>query len=169
MTPVVLEDLLAPGLRLVVCGSAAGAASARAGAYYAGPQNAFWRTMLDIGLTPRQLAPAEFRELTRFGIGLTDIVKDQSGSDRSLRPAAGDAELLRARISAAQPLVLCFNGKRAAQQFFSCDRVAYGRARETIGVTRLFVAPSTSAAARAFWDVSLWHQLARVVRGVAGS
>jgi TDG/mug DNA glycosylase family protein len=37
----VLPDLLRPGLRVVFIGTAAGAASARAGAYYAGPGNQF--------------------------------------------------------------------------------------------------------------------------------
>lgn len=36
-----LPDLLRPGLRVVFIGTAAGAASARAGAYYAGPGNQF--------------------------------------------------------------------------------------------------------------------------------
>ena len=33
----ILSDLLQPGLRLVFCGTAAGAVSAAKGAYYAGP------------------------------------------------------------------------------------------------------------------------------------
>ncbi len=40
----ILPDVLAPGLALVVCGSAAGTVSARVGAYYAGPGNRFWPT-----------------------------------------------------------------------------------------------------------------------------
>lgn len=35
-------DLLAPHLRLVFCGTAAGNVSAARGAYYAGPGNQFW-------------------------------------------------------------------------------------------------------------------------------
>src|SRR3546814_13773735 len=49
----VLPDVLAPGLRLVFCGSAAGRKSAELGAYYAGPGNKFWPTLYEIGLTPR--------------------------------------------------------------------------------------------------------------------
>ena len=41
----ILPDVLEPGLRVVFCGTAAGKASARAGAYYAGPGNAFWPTL----------------------------------------------------------------------------------------------------------------------------
>jgi G:T/U-mismatch repair DNA glycosylase len=42
-----LDDLLRIGLRLVICGTAAGERSAKLGAYYAGPGNKFWRTLHD--------------------------------------------------------------------------------------------------------------------------
>ncbi len=51
----VLLDLLRPGLRVVFCGTAAGAVSAAKGAYYAGPGNRFWPMLAKTGLTPRQL------------------------------------------------------------------------------------------------------------------
>ena len=50
----ILPDVLGPGLALVICGSAAGTASARAGAYYAGPGNRFWWILAHSGLTERQ-------------------------------------------------------------------------------------------------------------------
>ena len=66
-----LPDVLRPGLRLVICGSAAGAVSAARGAYYAGPGNKFWPILAEVGLTPRLLRPDEFATLPAFGIGLT--------------------------------------------------------------------------------------------------
>lgn len=163
MTQAILEDVLVPGLRLVICGSAAGERSARLGAYYAGLQNRFWLTLHEVGLTPRVLRPDEFRTLPAYGIGLTDIVKHQAGNDRELRPRAHDAAELCTRIEAVAPHVLAFNGKRAAQQYLARRRIDYGEQAETIGTTRLFVVPSTSAAARAFWDVGHWQALARLV------
>lgn len=38
---MILPDRLGPGLRVVFCGTAAGAVSARKGHYYAGPGNLF--------------------------------------------------------------------------------------------------------------------------------
>ena len=64
--PDVLPDVLAPGLHVVFCGSAAGAVSARVGAYYAGPGNRSWPTLHRVGLTPRLLAPTEFRIVLRW-------------------------------------------------------------------------------------------------------
>ena len=77
----VLPDVLQPGLNVVFCGSAVGAASARLGAPYAGPGNKFWPTLAQIKLTPRLIEPHEFRLLPRFGIGLTDLNKTESGAD----------------------------------------------------------------------------------------
>src|SRR3546814_18596882 len=71
----VLPDVLAPGLRLVFCGSAAGRKSAELGAYYAGPGNKSWPTLYEIGLTPRHFRPPEFRELRTLGIGPPPLPK----------------------------------------------------------------------------------------------
>ena len=69
-------------LRVVFCGTAAGTRSVEAGAYYASPGNAFWATLHQVGLTPRELGPSEYLELLNYGLGLTDICKLSYGSDR---------------------------------------------------------------------------------------
>lgn len=48
----VLPDVLAPNLKLVICGTAAGKESARRQAYYAGRGNKLWSTLYRVGLTP---------------------------------------------------------------------------------------------------------------------
>ncbi len=157
----ILPDILAPGLRLVVCGSAAGTRSAELGAYYAGPGNRFWEMLHRAGLTPSMLRPADFRSVLDHGIGLTDIVKTAFGPDSGLRPADFDRDGLAHRIAAFQPRILAFNGKRSASAFLG-GPVAYGyQPGRDIGATRLFVAPSTSGAARGFWDEDIWRAVAR--------
>jgi len=155
----VLPDLLRPGLRLVFCGTAAGHVSARRGAYYAGPGNRFWPMLAATGLTPRLFRPEEFPSLIELGIGLTDIAKSASGPDRAIPIRAEDAAELGAKIEAHGPAILAFNGKCAAGRFFG-TRTAYGWQAATIGRTRLFVLPSTSGAARGFWDEAPWRELA---------
>ncbi len=159
-----LPDLLAPGLRVVFCGTAAGAQSARAGAYYAGQGNRFWRTLHATGLTPRLLQPREFPLLLQYGIGLTDIAKSYSGADSGLRRGHFDAEGLRAKIERYAPHVLAFNGKRAAQAFYGAD-AAYGRQPQPLGATLVFVLPSSSGAASGYWNVSYWQTLANFAGG----
>jgi len=160
-----LDDLLRPNLLVVFCGTAAGHRSAALGQYYAGRGNRFWSVLAKTRLTPRQLAPSEYRLLPTFGIGLTDIAKGQSGNDVDITFRTADRQALRAKIEAHQPLVLCFNGKRSAREFFGSAEVDYGLHRERIGATSLFVVPSTSGAARASWDERPWRNLAARVRG----
>ena len=158
-----LEDLLTQDLTLVVCGSAAGRRSAELKQYYAGPGNKFWRTLAQVGLTPRELSPSEYELLLTFGIGLTDVVKGQSGSDRELDFSGAHPEVLRNKVLEYRPRYLCFNGKRAAREFLGRKQVSYGLQPESIAETGLFVAPSTSGAANASWDLSVWQQLADLV------
>ena len=156
----VLPDILRPGLRVVFCGTAAGTASARVGAYYAGPGNAFWATLHAIGLTPAQLAPAEFERLAEFGIGLTDICKVLHGSDEEVGTVEFDVAGLEARIAEAEPANLAFNGKNAARGALERS-VDYGLQPERIGGASVWVLPSTSRAARKYWDVEPWRELAQ--------
>ena len=158
-----LPDLLPPGLDLAVCGAAAGRRSAEVGAYYAGRGNRFWRILHETGLTPHLLAPEEFRRLPEFGIGLTDLAKTASGPDSGIPRSAWDADGLRRKVEAAQPRILAFNGKNAAQRFIGANRVGYGLQSERIGSTEIFVLPSTSGAASGYWDPGPWRELAGLV------
>jgi TDG/mug DNA glycosylase family protein len=156
----VLPDILRPGLRIVFCGTAAGSASARARAYYAGPGNSFWATLHATGLTPVQLSPGEYERLPEFGLGLTDVCKVLHGSDEEVGTAEFDVSGLQARIAAAEPDNLAFNGKNAARAALERN-IDYGLQEERIGGAPVWVLPSTSGAARKFWSVEPWHELAR--------
>ena len=81
---MVLDDLLRVGLKLVVCGTAAGERSARLGQHYAGSANRFWRALARLGLTPRRLTPGEAGLPPNLGIGLTGLAADQSGPDSGI-------------------------------------------------------------------------------------
>lgn len=156
----ILPDVLLPGLRLVVCGTAPGTRSALDRAYYAHPQNEFWKVMHRGGVTPRRLAPHEYPALPRYGVGLTDICKHAFGADSDLARDDFDAEGLARRIGAVSPAILAFNGKLAAKRFLGTGDVPYGlQPDRSIGTTRLFVAPSTSKLARRYWDEAIWMDL----------
>ena len=152
-TPI-LPDVLAPGLSVVFCGTAAGAVSAARGCYYAHPQNKFWRTLHAVGLTPRRLDPSEFAALPRFGVGLTDIAKSVSGMDKQLPTGAlgrEPCEAMAGKILRARPRLLAFTSLTAGRRFLRRD-AAFGEQPETIGATRLWLLPSPSPAANWNWD-----------------
>jgi double-stranded uracil-DNA glycosylase len=158
----ILPDQLKPGVRLIICGTAVGAASAKKGAYYAGPRNKFWSTLHAIGLTTKELRPEEYGLLPKEGIGLTDLAKHVVGADADLPGGCFDAPSLRRKIKELQPRAVAFNGKRAAAEFFgvSTQKLTYGRRSEPIGPTILYVLPSTSGAANRYWSLDPWRALA---------
>jgi TDG/mug DNA glycosylase family protein len=158
MMPNVLPDLIARNLRIVFTGTAAGSASARAGAYYAGPGNAFWATLYAVGLTPRRLAPSEFRKLLEFGIGLTDLCKVTSGSDQEIVGDRVDIPRFLGLVEANRPRIVAFNGKRSASVVLD-GPVGYGRQPGDLDGAAVWVLPSTAAAAWGYWDLSVWHRL----------
>ena len=158
----VLPDLLIPGLNVVFCGTAPSLISAKKEAYYAKPGNKFWPTLYTIGLTPHQLKPHEFPILLNYGIGLTDLVKDQFGQDSGLKFLKGNRSSLEEKILGFAPKIVAFTSLRAAKEFLDCS-VKYGVQRDCIGNTVVFVLPSPSGLAGRFWDITWWRELARLV------
>jgi TDG/mug DNA glycosylase family protein len=162
----VLPERLKPGLDLVFCGTAAGRQSALQQAYYAHAQNKFWRTLHQVGLTPRLFLPREYPALWELGIGLTDIAKFASGMDHqlprhSLGPKA--AQALRRRIENIAPRHLAFTSLNAGRSVLGKVTVA-GEQKTRWGETRLWVLPSPSPLADNHWDIAPWAALAKAVR-----
>lgn len=157
-----LTDLFEPGLRMVVCGTAAGSESFIRGEYYVHPTNVFWKTLHSIGLTSRQLEPSEAGELLKYGIGLSDLVKEFGGSDKSIPNEAWDTGSFLDKIHRLEPQIVAFNGKKAAAKVFGVRSkdLSYGRQDVPLAGATVFVLPSTSGQARARWNEDFWHQLA---------
>jgi len=163
----VLPDVLAPDLDIVFCGTAAGTASAVQRAYYAGPGNAFWPTLCAVGLTTRSLLPYQYPEILQWNLGLTDLAKQVFGCDSVLAKGHFDVARLRGLIVEYRPKVVAFTRKRAAGEFLGHD-VGYGLQDEVVASSRLFVLPSPSGAARGYWDLGPWAELARLRDVAAG-
>lgn len=104
--------------RVLILGSLPGAKSLAAGAYYANPQNGFWRlTGGVIGADLVSLAyPARLAALLAAGIGVWDVVATarRSGSlDGAIREVEGND---LAALVASLPVLrlVAFNGQKAA-------------------------------------------------------
>lgn len=161
----VLPDLLAANLKIVFCGTAASAISAREEAYYANPTNRFWHTLHRIGLTPRQLSPKEYPHLLEYGIGLTDLAKYVSGNDSVLSKTDFDAESLRQKMATYQPKIIAFTSKKGASIALNTTtaKLKYGLQAEKFEQSQVWVLPSPSGAARGYWNESVWQALADFV------
>jgi double-stranded uracil-DNA glycosylase len=156
-----LPDLLFPAPRLVFIGTAAGAHSARVGAYYAKPGNKFWPTLHRIGLTPTLYKPHDFRALEALGIGLTDVCKTQSGQDSEIARAAFDVAGLNAKLKRFKPRAIAFTSKTGASLYLGAPthKLEYGRQPATAEPI-VFVLPSPSGLATSYWSEAPWRALA---------
>ncbi len=165
----VLDDILGPGLRLVICGTAAGTRSAALKHYYSGQGNRFWDTLKDTGLIPDDFDPCQEEKLPERGIaiGLTDLAKMVSGGDKPLPPGCWNVAGFKEKLREHQPRVVAFNGKKAAKVCFHVKTVEYGeqpRSPEFPDIV-FFVATSTSRQASGPWKANpgAWRALADLV------
>ncbi len=161
----ILPDLLAEGLKLVFCGTAASDISAERQAYYANPTNRFWDALELVGLTPRKLLPEEYPLLLTFQIGLTDLAKHTHGTDHRLRLTDFSAETFWRKMGTYRPSVVAFTSKTAASIAFACRTkdLDYGRVQDH-NEMMCWVLPSPSGAARGYWDLVVWQALADFIR-----
>lgn len=156
-----LPDYLAPNLRAVICGVAASRRSGELGRYYAGPGNRFWPVLYEAGLVRAPLQVGDEAQLLAQGIGLTDIAKGVSGMDHQIDPTAFSPARVHAIFQQMQPQAIGFNSKRAAAEFLDLPTRALGYGALTVpDLPPIWVLPSTSGAARGFWDVSIWRAFA---------
>ncbi len=142
-----LPDYLQPHLRLVFVGFNPGTRSAAVGHYYAGRGNLFWPLLYEVGLLPESLTYVEDNRILEFGIGLTDLVQRSTPSSADLSSAEARAGIvpLQRKLVTYAPLVVCFNGKGVYAWYSKERTVSLGAQQATIGRSRVFVVPSTSA------------------------
>ena len=161
-----LPDQLQPNLCLVFVGTAAGQRSADLGHYYAHPGNRFWRTIHEVGLTPRRYQPREFADLLVLGIGFTDMCKHGAGMDHEALKAGVDVAGFAAKIRRYRPRIVAFTSKKAASLFYDKPTalIALGRQPPRSGFPEMFVLASPSGAASGAWTITPWQELADHLR-----
>ena len=98
-----IPDLIAPGLKVLLCGINPGLYSAAVQQHFARPGNRFWRALYDAGMTSRLLSPFEADELLRLGYGITDLVDRATAKANEIAP---DELAGGVRHLGAQPLMI---------------------------------------------------------------
>jgi mismatch-specific thymine-DNA glycosylase len=147
-----VPDYLRPGLKLVIVGINPGARSGATGHHYAWPGNHFWPLMYESGLVPEPLTYAQDHRVLEWDIGLTNLCDRTSrqASDLTREELRAGAEALRDKLLACRPGAVCFNGKGIYEVFCGRKDVMLGLQQETLGGSRLFVVPSSSARTAAY-------------------
>lgn len=165
-----LPDMLEANLKVVFVGTAAGRSSAAVSAYYAHPGNRFWRTLHDVGITPREYKPREFRKLLELGIGFTDMSKVGCGMDHQIKQELFDARLFEANIRKHQPRAIAFTSKKAASLWLGkqTSAILLGRQKpRPPNFPEVFVLPSPSGAASRYWNLEPWRELSAWLKTMA--
>ena len=157
-----LPDQLQDHLRLVFVGTAAGQRSADLGHYYAHPGNRFWRTIHEVGITPRRYQSPEFPGLLKLGIGFTDMCKAGAGMDHEALNFPIDVPAFREKMLRYRPKTIAFTSKKAASLFYGrpTKALALGRQPPLEDFPIIFVLASPSGAASGLWSVQPWRELA---------
>lgn len=154
-------------LKVVFCGTAKGKASATKGFYYAGPGNKFYAILHQAKFTPTRLLPADCYSINKFGIGLTDLVHTESGKDNQISKESYEVDLFIKKMKNYKPNYIAFTSKAAASYALGfkgiTNLIDYGLQSQIIGESNVFVLPSTSGSARAYWDEKFWFELRKLI------
>jgi TDG/mug DNA glycosylase family protein len=153
---------------LVFVGTAAGQRSADMGHYYAHRGNRFWRTIHDVGITPRLYEPHEFPALLKLRIGFTDMCKLGAGMDHKALSSPIDVLDFREKMQRYRPQTIAFTSKKAASLLFGrpTKAVALGRQPPQDDFPDVFVLASPSGAASSHWSAQPWQELADFIKTV---
>ena len=149
-----INDILAPDLRVVFCGINPGKSSAHTGFHFAHPGNRFWKVIHQAGFTDRLLKPEEELQLLDTRCGITMLVERptvQASEVELLELRDGGRELVR-KMEEYQPRALAILGKQAFEKAFQARGARWGKQQVTIGATEVWVLPNPSGLNRATLD-----------------
>ncbi|QKW20037.1 G/U mismatch-specific DNA glycosylase [Kitasatospora sp. NA04385] len=141
-----IEDLAAPGLRVLFCGINPGLWSGATGLHFARPGNRFWPALHRSGFTPRQLDPSEQRELLGLGLGITNVVARTTAKAAELTAEEyrEGGQALVARVRRLRPRALAVLGIGAYRAAFGRPRATVGPQPDPIGDTEVWLLPNPS-------------------------
>src|ERR1043166_6235550 len=119
--PDLIPVVIARDLDVLFCGINPGLLSDKLRQHFARPGNRFWPTIHRAGFTPRQLAPAEQRELLRYGCGITNLVARATASADELtrEELVAGARILARKVRKYAPRYLAVVGIGAYRAAFA--------------------------------------------------
>lgn len=164
-----IEDILAPGLRVAFCGINPGKSSAHTGFHFAHPGNRFWKVIHLAGFTERQLKPEEERHLLDTGCGITMLVARPTvqASEVKRDELRDGGQAVAEKMARYRPGALAVLGKQAYAQAFGARNVQWGRQPQGLGETEVWVLPNPSGLNRASLDelVAAYRELDEALKG----
>lgn len=141
-----VPDLVAPGLRVLLCGINPSLESGLRGWHFATPGNRLWPTLHAAGWTPRRLHPSETGELLACGIGITNLVARATARADELTDDELRAGLpaVAALAEGWQPRWVAFLGLTAYRTAAGHRRAAVGPQDQLLGGASVWLLPNPS-------------------------
>lgn len=141
-----IDDLIAPGLKVLFVGINPGLFSGATGHHFARPGNRFWPALHLAGITPRRLDPSEEQELLALGYGITGMVRRATATAQELTrdEYRAGARRLEETVRTYRPKLICFLGIGAYRAGFDRPKAQFGPQEETIEGTPVWVLPNPS-------------------------
>jgi TDG/mug DNA glycosylase family protein len=163
-----VPDLVAPGLRVLLCGINPSLWSGATGWHFANPSNRLWPVLELSGWTPRRLDPSETGELLAAGIGITNLVPRATAradelTDDEVRAGLAAVEALAARW---QPRRVAFLGLGAYRVATGDRRAAVGPLERQVGGRPAWLLPNPSGL-NASWQLPRLVEAYRALRVVS--
>ena len=154
--------------RVLFVGINPGLYSAATGWHFARPGNRFWPALHASGFTGRLLKPSEQDELTRYGLGITNIAPRATAQAAELTPAElrQGGERLTALTEARRPGVVAILGVTAYRTAFARPQAAIGPQADPLGQARLWILPNPSGL-NASWQLPRLAEAFRELRHAA--
>jgi len=168
-----IPDVLPPdgaGFDVLFCGINPGLYSAATGWHFARPGNRFWPALHAAGFTPRLLAPSEQQEITRCGLGITNVAPRATAqaaeltADELREGAARLAELVQRR----RPRFVAIAGVTAYRTAFARPKAAIGPQADRIGPSCLWILPNPSGLNASWTLLRLTEAFGELRSAVAG-
>lgn len=141
-----IDDVVGPGLRLLLVGINPGRRSAQTGRHFAGPGNRFWAALHAAGITPEPLQPARQHELVALGLGITNLVDRPTARASEVAPAElrAGAQALDTKVARWQPRLVAVLGLTAYRTAFRSPRAKGGPQPLELGGVGVWLLPNPS-------------------------
>jgi TDG/mug DNA glycosylase family protein len=141
-----VPDIVAPNLKVLLCGINPGLYTAAIGHHFGRPGNRFWPALHAGGITPRAFSPFEELQLLPLGYGITNIVAraTATAADLSADELRADAKKLIRKVEKLEPKLLAVIGVGAYRVAFDWPQATIGLQDDRIGTTRIWVLPNPS-------------------------
>jgi len=147
-----VEDLVGPGLRLLLVGINPGLWTAATGAHFARPGNRFYPTLAAAGITEYVIdasdgmKTADREHLLARGVGITNLVNRATAraDELGVEELREGAVRLERNTATWRPTVVAVAGITAYRQAFGRPRAVAGRQPENVAGAELWVVPNPS-------------------------